>query len=111
MKSMHRLLERQIRKYLENEKIPGGFTRLFAAISDTYTHFDEDRRLIERSLELSSKEMNEKNELLNAEIAKAKQSTDEFRRLNKFMINRELKMVELKELIEKLKDENAALKK
>ena len=58
----HRVLQRQIKKYLSvNAKIPPDFDKLLAAISDAYTHFDEDRALIERSLEISSKEMTQIN--------------------------------------------------
>jgi len=107
---MHRLLERQIRKYFKKNAIPENIKGLFNAISETYVHFDEDRLLIERSLELSSKEMNEKNKLLSEEIANVQKNSKEIKHLNDFMINRELKMVELKKNIKKLEDEINSLK-
>ncbi len=59
---MHRILERQIKKFVvPGGPFPGGWEAFLNAISDTYTHFDQDRELIERSLDLSSKELTEKN--------------------------------------------------
>ncbi|MBI2315002.1 PAS domain-containing protein [Candidatus Daviesbacteria bacterium] len=55
----HKILERQISKFSGGE--------LFQAISTTYTHSDEDRALLERSLELSSKELEEVNKQLQSE--------------------------------------------
>lgn len=108
---MHRLLERQIRKYIKNNKVPKGLEALFEAISNAYQHFDEDRLLIERSLELSSKEMNEKNRLLSEKMTQVQQNSEEIKHLNDFMVNRELKMVELKEIIKGLEKKLASLKK
>jgi len=56
---MHRLLERQIHKHLkglssvEKDRLED----IFEAISDAYEGYDQDRGLMERSLELSSKEL------------------------------------------------------
>ena len=50
--------------------MPGELKKLFGAISKTYEHFDEDRSLIERSLELSSKELEEINATLRLEVEK-----------------------------------------
>lgn len=59
---MHRILERQIKKFIvPGGPFPGGWEAFLNAISDTYSHFDQDRTLIERSLDLSSKELIEKN--------------------------------------------------
>lgn len=54
---MHRILERQIKRYLgENVAISSDWKALFESISKTYADFDEDRTLLDRSLDLSSKE-------------------------------------------------------
>jgi hypothetical protein len=59
---LHRTLERQLKKYhIDPETISSEFLQ---TISDTYAHFDDDRSLIERSLELVSQEMTEKNNIL-----------------------------------------------
>lgn len=55
----HKTLQRQISKFVGEN--------LLQAISQTYQHYDEDRALIERSLELSSKELEELNKKLQSE--------------------------------------------
>lgn len=55
----HKVLERQISKFSGEE--------LLQAISATYTHSDEDRALLERSLEISSTELEELNRQLQSE--------------------------------------------
>ncbi len=64
---MHRILERQIKRYLgEHAVIPPKLKALLESISETYTHLDEDRALLDRSLETSSKEFLENNRRLEA---------------------------------------------
>jgi signal transduction histidine kinase/DNA-binding response OmpR family regulator len=57
---MHRLLRRQLRKYLgvEND-VPGALQAFVAAVDAAYADFDSDRAMLERSLELSSKELSD----------------------------------------------------
>ena len=58
----NKLLERQIRRYLrEVSEIPEDFKKIFLAISDSYNHYESDRGLLERSLELSSHELTSAN--------------------------------------------------
>jgi PAS domain-containing protein len=55
---MHKTLEHQIKRKLRNpEMIPAEFEELFESISLTYKGFDDERLLIERSLEISSREL------------------------------------------------------
>ena len=57
---MHRLLRRQLRKYLGVEgDVPEPLRRFIAAVDAAYADFDSDRALLERSLELSSKELSD----------------------------------------------------
>src|ERR1700720_1854864 len=57
---MHRLLRRQLRKLLGVEaEGPAALQRLVAAVDAAYTDFDSDRAMLERSQELSSKELSE----------------------------------------------------
>ncbi|MGE3799406.1 MAG: PAS domain S-box protein [Candidatus Kapaibacterium sp.] len=51
------LLERQLRKYAEGKTIPPELQPLMQAISESYDHFEVDRKLIERSMDLSSGEL------------------------------------------------------
>ncbi|MCI0342701.1 MAG: ATP-binding protein [Planctomycetales bacterium] len=62
---MHPLLERQLRRAFGGA-IPGGeaFARWTEAVDRFYRESDEDRALLERSLDLASHELLEKNRLL-----------------------------------------------
>lgn len=142
---MHSILKRQLEKVFGDKSITSfdlEFQKLFEAISSTYSGFDDDREMIERSLELSSNELREKNKKLQEDLEKLKKGAvhieklensrravlnilkdlkeakeeaeaakDKFEKmakseqenrlqleqLNKVMVGRELKMVELKE--------------
>jgi PAS domain-containing protein len=57
---MHRLLRRQLRKYLGVEdEVPDPLRPFVAAVDAAYADFDSDRAMLERSLELSSKELSD----------------------------------------------------
>ena len=57
---MHRLLRRQLRKHLGVEgEVPVALQPFVAAVDAAYTDFDSDRAMVERSQELSSKELSE----------------------------------------------------
>ena len=61
----HRLLQRQVRKYFGGEKpIPEEWERLLAAVNEAYVQFETDGKLTERTMELSSNELLEANQLL-----------------------------------------------
>lgn len=96
--SLHKILQRQIRKCLgENPNGIAELECLLKTISDTYTHADEDRLLTERSITLSSNELIKINKEAQEHIA-------EIERMNRTMIDRELKMVQLKKEIKALKE-------
>ena len=65
MPNVHRLLERQLRKYFRGEAGPE-LQRLLQAVSDAYQQQDQDRQLVERAMELSSHELYERNRALAA---------------------------------------------
>lgn len=68
---MHKVLDRQIKKFFANtDDIPKECKQFLEIVSHTYEGFDEDRSLLERSLGLSSKELTAINK--NLEIEKAK---------------------------------------
>src|SRR3989344_1275327 len=79
---MHKTLKRQVEKLFGNvETLPKELEKLFGAISEVYEHFDDDRTLIERSLELSSRELEEINNRLkkqNIDLAAAKLATEQW---------------------------------
>ncbi|MEN6578362.1 MAG: ATP-binding protein [Phycisphaerales bacterium] len=77
---MNKLLQRQMVKHIGSvDAAPADLEPLFAAISDAYDGFDADRRLIERSLDISSQELTEINHRLREEIADRKTADDELR--------------------------------
>lgn len=64
---MHKLLSRQLRRHLgidREEDIPNELREFVRAVSTTYQQSDDDRRMVERSLELTSKELNDRNQEL-----------------------------------------------
>ena len=64
---MHRLLSRQVQKTLG--RLDGHapeITQLLAAVEAAYLQADEDRAMLERSMELSSRELLERNGELTA---------------------------------------------
>lgn len=75
---MHRLLERQIRKYIGNDidTMPFNLDNFIAAVNDAYTQFDSDRLMTERSLELMSRELTDRNNALRQELKERKNIVD-----------------------------------
>ncbi len=106
MEQYHNILVRQIRKFLAGKSCEHDHNDFLESVSDTYTHADEDHDLIERSLDISSKELTSINEQLRGEIKRTKEQADELRRLNKVMIGRELRIIELKQEVNSLLNSN-----
>ena len=82
----HRLLKRQIRKLLgEEAEIPPAWRRLLRAVNETYEQHDADRKLLQRSMDISSEELIEANDRLFRELEKQalvlKQLNDSIRTL------------------------------
>ena len=65
----HPLLQRQIRKHLggEAERLSPEMARLLSAVDEAYGQFETDRKLVERSMELSSSELLEANSRLRSQ--------------------------------------------
>ncbi len=73
--SLHRLLERQIRMYLGNPvALPPQVAKFIAAVEEAYISADADRLMIERSLDLMSKELTEANAELRKELAERRRT-------------------------------------
>jgi len=65
MEQMHKLLKRQVkRQFGEADSLPEAWQAFFAAVNEAYVQFDADRIVLERSLELSSRELLMANETL-----------------------------------------------
>jgi diguanylate cyclase (GGDEF)-like protein/PAS domain S-box-containing protein len=57
----HRLLQKQLKKDLNMEPIPENLGTFIQAVNSAYIEFENDRELMERSIDISSREYNEKN--------------------------------------------------
>ncbi len=67
---MHRLLERQIKRFFgDPAALPPEVAAFAAAVDEAYAAADADRAMIERSLELMSKELTETNDGLRRQLA------------------------------------------
>ncbi len=65
---MNKLLHRQLQKYYGSiEQAPEKFLKFLEVISQSYDHYEKDRKMMERSIEISSKEMIELNNSLQTE--------------------------------------------
>ncbi len=86
---MNKLLLRQFKRYLGKAySIPKEWNNLFGKISEAYDQFDADRKLIERSLDLSSQELVR----VNREI---KQKAEELLKRTNQIIGQQAEIVEL----------------
>lgn len=65
MNALHALLLRQLRKFFP-AGAPEGIAEFIEAVNSAYHQFDDDRRMLERSLDLSSQELIEANNELRA---------------------------------------------
>ncbi|HDZ25071.1 hypothetical protein LCGC14_1082090 [marine sediment metagenome] len=77
---MNKLLQRQIKKFTRgSDSLHEEIKPLLYGISDAYDSFDIDRSLIERSLDLSSKELTDANKRLRQEAEKHKAIIDKLK--------------------------------
>ena len=65
---MHRLLERQIRRNFGSiEQVPDNWRVFIAAVDEAYLKADSDKAMVERSLDIMSEELNQRNASLSRE--------------------------------------------
>lgn len=75
--ALNRLLQRQVQKIFRNSQvIPEELLPLLKVVSDSYDHFERDRKMLERSIELSSAEMITLNKNLRRESDEAKKAQE-----------------------------------
>jgi two-component system, sensor histidine kinase len=73
MKNLHRLLARQLRKYVPDFKAGSENCDAFIeAVNQSYEHFENDKALVERAMKLSSDEIWEKNQKLLEDSSRQK---------------------------------------
>jgi hypothetical protein len=111
---MHHVLERQLKRLFGSlENVPSSIEGLIDTVSKTYEDFYKDRDLIEHSLDVSSKELTAMNLKLKKEkldiektvmkrTEELQEQIDLMTHFQKITTGRELKMIELKEEIERL---------
>lgn len=66
----HKLLQRQLNKHLGEFQHDPRLAAFLKAVGESYEHFDRDRQLLERSMNISSEELREANESISNEINK-----------------------------------------
>ena len=80
----NKLLERQLKKFQRRKgTVPDELSDLLDTISKSYDHFERDRLLIERAMELSAIELTAINDKLRQEAAYQKQVLEELSEENK----------------------------
>jgi len=87
MERIHRLLQRQLKRHFDDPaNIPEGWQSFIAIVNDTYLQFDDDRTMLEHTLELSSQELLEANSkmqsLLHTVEAQVAERTSELTKSN-----------------------------
>lgn len=92
---MNKLLDKQIFKLLGERANDPSLQRFLNAVSESYDHYERDRKLIERSMAISSEEMRELNAKLTHETAE-----------HKMAMQKLLETLKLLNLDFKTKDEN-----
>jgi len=74
--SLHRLLLRQLKKLPQQPDTDDALSDLLKLVSDAYTQSDVDRKLLERSLELTSAELTARNRELKQQLDDQQQMQD-----------------------------------
>ena len=115
---MHRLLQRQLTRHLPGQdEPPTTWEALLQAVSDAYEQADADRQLLERSLELTSQELIQRNAELRQRLTRLEQAEADLRAanadlaakmkqlqlFNRVMMGREERILELKERLKVLR--------
>lgn len=80
---LNKLLQRQVLKYISTEnEIPANLAALLNVISESYDHYEKDRYMLERSIDLSSKELIELNIQLKSDILEREKTEKELKLSN-----------------------------
>ena len=76
---MHQLLKRQLKKHapFSCEEVPPEWQAFCDAVSEAYYQYESDHRLVERTLELSSAELNATNKLIEQQKIELQRSNTE----------------------------------
>jgi diguanylate cyclase (GGDEF)-like protein/PAS domain S-box-containing protein len=66
LERLHSLLKRQLKKYFDRDTPPENCPGFIDAVNNAYWQFDDDRAMLERSLDLSSQELLQANSNIRA---------------------------------------------
>jgi len=77
---MHKLLQRQIKRYSANIDLVQDYNLLLRSISDAYEQNEQGMKLLENSLYLTSAELNQRNQLLSAQLLTLKDTQDQLQK-------------------------------
>lgn len=111
---LNKLLLRQLKKHITDDSLLANpeVANLLQAISHSYNHYEDDHRLIERAIDLSSNELFESNATLRDQadkqqktLAKLKESLASMELLNNDTHKKELDDQDILELADTLKNE------
>ncbi|MCE3225521.1 MAG: domain S-box protein [Bacteroidetes bacterium] len=81
---INKLLQRQIQKHIKDPaNIPPDFKALLNVISESYDHHERENKLLERSIDLSSKELIELNQQLKKDILEREKTEKKIKAVNK----------------------------
>ena len=122
---MHSLLQRQLKKHVNTfAGLSPEWEVFLKAVSEAYEQSDADRLLVERSLELTSRELTLKNDALKRDLDARQRIMEELRLTNETlaakmtqleifnhaMLGREERILELKDEIRSLQAQLTALR-
>jgi diguanylate cyclase (GGDEF)-like protein len=77
---MHKLLLQQLQQYCEVAGLEQQHAKLLQAISDTYEQNELDRKVLDSSLYLTSKELNERTQLLRTQLRTLSDTQDQLQK-------------------------------
>src|ERR1700733_3434422 len=88
---LNRLLQKQVqRKFGDADNLPPEYLEFLQTISQTYDQYERERQLTQRSLDISSQEMMEKNSKLEEQAQKLERGNEELREFA-FAVSHDLK--------------------
>ena len=87
---MHRLLKRQVKKFVNRSgEVPPELVKFIEAINQAYDDYDTDRRMLERSLELSSQELGDANQGLRNQTLELEEKISQINEMQRQLVLQE----------------------
>lgn len=77
---MHKLLLQQLQQYCEDADLETQHAALLQAISDSYDRHELDRKVLDNALVLTSKELNERTQLLRTQLRTLSETQDQLQK-------------------------------